>query len=63
MSDVVGAMSNYFPGKIGNNAFIKVVFYDQGISTIGGEFQLLLAWLLVLTILLIFVYHYRNRCK
>jgi len=60
MSDSVGAMSRYFPGKIGHNAFNKIVFYGQHISTISQELNLLLIWIIVLTTMLVLVYKYKK---
>lgn len=60
MSDAISFMSNHFPGKIGSNAFAKVVFYEQGVYSMGGELTMLAAWVAVLTITVVAVRRFKR---
>ena len=60
MSSVVGAASNAFPGKIGLNAFDKIVFYNLGTSSIVPELTLLTIWFIVMTVAVMIVRRIRG---
>jgi len=55
MRDIANTFAESFPGKIGLNAFDKIIFYNQPFYAYEHELMMLCAWIAVAIVAVIII--------